>query len=83
MSAFTDRLEAAGLLDAPTTKGTPQDQAIAGLCREYQADSITVTPLANGSSRVVLRRYDEDRPVGRAVVSRTGQVQTDVTEVIA
>ncbi len=80
MTAFIDRLEAAGLL-AP--KRDAQQMAIAGLCREYQADSVTVTRLANGSRRCVFRRYDEDRPVGRAVVSKTGQVTTDVTEVIA
>lgn len=83
MSAFIDRLEEAGLLDAPAPRGTPQDQAIAGLCREYAADSVTVVRLANGSRRVTLRRYDQDRPVGKATVKPDGRVETDLTEVIA
>ena len=80
MSEFRDRLNAAGLLHP---EDDPQQAANDGLMREYQADRVTQQRLPDGSVVVRLSRHDEDRPVARAVVSLDGQVQVDVTVVIA
>jgi len=76
---FRERLRVAGLLDS-----NPQQRAIGDLQREYRADYVEQgRPRADGSRRVRLMRHDYDRPVGSATVSCSGQVQVDVTEVIA
>lgn len=78
---FRDMLDRAGLLKP---KFNPQQDAIAGLLREFDADTWRAECFhPNGDVTVRLIRHDTDRPVGRAVVSKTGRVTTDVTEVIA
>lgn len=81
MTAFVDMLERSGLLKP---SHNPQQDAIGGLLREFDADTWRIERiLPNGDAVVRLQRHDQDQPVGRAVVSKDGRVQTDVSEVIA
>lgn len=78
MSEFINMLGRHGLL-APGVQG----QAIGSLCREKRADYTKERWLLNGDVEVRFYRHDQDRSVGRAVVTLDGQVLEDVTEVIA
>jgi hypothetical protein len=82
VTEFEQRLSAAGLLGVTDD---PQQAAIGDLIRKYNADSAWTQwpPAPDGSRQVKLWKHGDKTPVCKAVVSRSGQVLEDVTEVIA